>query len=197
MKGKIMGIMVCTLVILATVSLVAGTVNYGKTQAIETAEGSQGKTVEEKELGGVVSKSLGSTSLPPWLLELVNPDWNFFSDPSTGIVYTNECIYTRGNTIYITFLNTGTYEVTLPNTAPWQIEKWLFGWNKVYVPISLQVLVAIPPEQPGGSFVWSWDQKDNEGDLVSVGFFRVALSYYDGIPDSVPLETVYDYFFIT
>jgi hypothetical protein len=119
------------------------------------------------------------------------------ANQSTGIVYTNALIHPLGRTIYITFLNTGTHNITLPNTAPWQIEKWLFEWKKVYVPTSIQVLVPIPPQQPGGSFVWSWDQKDNEGDPVFVGFFRVALSYYDGVPDGVPLETVYDYFLIS
>lgn len=72
MKRKIIGILVCTLMIAATVLPVAGNINIEKKPGLV-------KPVESN--APLKQFSLRSFALPPWLLALINPDWDCWSDP--------------------------------------------------------------------------------------------------------------------
>jgi hypothetical protein len=79
MKGEIMGILlVCTLLIAATVSSIAESTNVNKTQLNKEEEGkvSRHEMREEEERITPVHNFI-----PPWLLELFNPDWNTWDNP--------------------------------------------------------------------------------------------------------------------
>ncbi len=87
-----------------------------------------------------------------------------------GRLSTDKGVYSTGEMVRITFTNTGSVPITLPNTAPWTI-KDPYG-RIVYSPMAAMV---ITPIAPGGSKTWTWDQRDNAGARVPPGTYTVEL----------------------
>ncbi len=77
-------------------------------------------------------------------------------------------VYVIGEEVKIIFRNISNETIFLSNSAPWRIVDE-YG-NLVFSPIALQVLTPIKP----GSFkVWIWNQKDNFGNQIKPGSYRV------------------------
>ena len=78
MKKKIVGILTVTLLISTAVSLVAGNTNIEKEQGLV-------QPVKSNDL--LKQSSPRSFALPPWLLALINPDWDCWTNtPDTYLI---------------------------------------------------------------------------------------------------------------
>jgi len=83
--------------------------------------------------------------------------------------------YRPGMAVKLRVKNIGVNEISLPNSAPWEIQT---GDGKlVFTPVALQLIV---PLASGESKEWSWDQKDNNGNQVKEGRYILALSCSEG-----------------
>jgi hypothetical protein len=71
--------------------------------------------------------------------------------------------------------NVGTEEMTLPNSAPWEIRT--IDNEVVFQPVALQVIVSLTP---GETKEWSWEQKDNNGSQVKEGTYLIVLRCSEG-----------------
>lgn len=83
--------------------------------------------------------------------------------------------YRPGMTVKFRVKNIGLNEITLPNSAPWEIQTG--GGKVVFSPVALQVIV---PLASGESEEWSWDQRDDNGNQVKEGRYIVMLSCSEG-----------------
>ena len=107
-----------------------------------------------------------------------------------GEVKVEKDFYEPHEQVNFTFTNRGTKNITLPNTAPWRIEREDYEiWKTVYAPIALQVII---PLESGESINWSWNQKFFENNSAAPGHYRVVVSYYEG----ESLVNVHDEFWI-
>ncbi|MGY4706460.1 PKD domain-containing protein [Candidatus Bipolaricaulota sp. J31] len=91
-----------------------------------------------------------------------------------GRLSTDKTAYLPGETVRITFTNTGSVTITLPNTAPWAIKDSL--GRVVYTPMAAMVVTSVAP---GASKTWTWDQRDSSGAQVPPGTYTVELSTAD------------------
>ncbi len=88
-----------------------------------------------------------------------------------GRLTTDKSGYAPGETVRITFENTGTVPITLPNTAPWVIRD--ASGRVVYRPMAAMLLTVVAP---GETKFWAWNQRDNTGSQVPPGTYAVELS---------------------
>ncbi len=88
-----------------------------------------------------------------------------------GQLSTDKSAYLQGETVTITFRNTGTVRIELPNSAPWVIKN--AAGQTVFSPVAAQV---ITPVGPGATRTWTWNQRDNAGNQVPPGTYTVELS---------------------
>ncbi|MBC7099501.1 PKD domain-containing protein [Candidatus Bipolaricaulota bacterium] len=87
-----------------------------------------------------------------------------------GRLSTDKGTYVQGETVRITFENTGNVGIELPNTAPWVIKD--SGGRVVFSPVAAQVLTTVGP---GETRTWTWDGRDNAGNPVPPGTYTVEL----------------------
>jgi len=83
--------------------------------------------------------------------------------------------YHPETTVRFKMANIGTKEITMSNSAPWEIRT---GDNQtVFQPVALQVIVSLAP---GETKEWSWEQKDNNGNQVKEDTYVVVLQCSEG-----------------
>lgn len=80
-----------------------------------------------------------------------------------------------GAVISLVFSNTSPDTVRLVNSGPW----WIEDSQGNTVRTAGIVLQAIFPIPPGGSWVWPWDQKDDNGAQVPVGSYNAKIGWLD------------------
>ena len=83
--------------------------------------------------------------------------------------------YRPGMPVQFRIKNIGIKEITLPNSAPWQIDT--DNGKVVFSPVALQVTVSLAP---GETKEWNWEQKDNNGNQVEEGTYLVVLRCSEG-----------------
>jgi PKD repeat protein/subtilisin family serine protease len=88
-----------------------------------------------------------------------------------GRLSTDKTSYVLGETVRITFQNTGSVTIELPNTAPWVIKD--ASGQIVFAPAAAQVITQVAP---GETKTWSWDGRDNSGRQVPPGTYTVELT---------------------
>jgi hypothetical protein len=72
--------------------------------------------------------------------------------------------------VEICFECTGATSIELPNTAPWEVYKVEGGLFEIYTPPSAETITDVP-----GRTSWTWDQKDNVGERVPEGSYKIVL----------------------
>jgi hypothetical protein len=77
---------------------------------------------------------------------------------------------TLGNTVIIKLRNSGNVAVELKNAAPFIIKDE--EGVDIFTPIAIQVITVV---QPGETITWKWDQKDNQGNQVVPGEYKVVV----------------------
>lgn len=87
-----------------------------------------------------------------------------------GRLSTDKTSYAQGETVRISFQNTGSVPIELPNAAPWVIKD--ASGQVVFAPAAAQVVTQVPP---GETRTWSWDGRDNFGRQVPAGTYTVEL----------------------
>lgn len=87
-----------------------------------------------------------------------------------GRLATDKGTYVQGETVRITFQNTGSVGIELPNAAPWVIKN--ASGRVVFSPVAAQVIITVAP---GETRTWTWDGRDNSGNLVPPGTYTVEL----------------------
>ncbi|MEN3010169.1 MAG: CARDB domain-containing protein, partial [Candidatus Bipolaricaulaceae bacterium] len=88
-----------------------------------------------------------------------------------GQLSTDKSVYVQGETVQIVFRNTGSVTIELPNAAPWVVKDG--AGRTVFAPLAAQVLT---PVNPGETRTWSWNGRDNAGNLAPPGSYTVELS---------------------
>jgi len=88
-----------------------------------------------------------------------------------GRLSTDKTSYVLGETVRISFQNTGSVTIELPNTAPWVIKD--ASGQIVFTAGAAQVITQVAP---GETRTWSWDGRDNYGRQVSPGTYTVELT---------------------
>lgn len=65
--------------------------------------------------------------------------------------------------------------ITLPNSAPWTVEKWDgTRWTPIFKPVILQVITTL---NIGQTKEWIWNQKTNQGQNAGAGKYRINFPY--------------------
>jgi PKD repeat protein len=88
-----------------------------------------------------------------------------------GRLSTDKTSYVLGETVRISFQNTGSVTIELPNTAPWVIKD--ASGQIVFTAAAAQVITQVAPAE---TKTWSWDGRDNYGRQVSPGTYTVELT---------------------
>jgi len=88
-----------------------------------------------------------------------------------GRLSTDKTSYVLGETVRISFQNTGSVTIELPNTAPWVIKD--ASGQIVFTSAAAQVITPVAPSE---TKTWSWDGRDNYGRQVPPGTYTVELT---------------------
>jgi PKD repeat protein/subtilisin family serine protease len=88
-----------------------------------------------------------------------------------GRLSTDKTSYALGETVWISFQNTGSVTIELPNSAPWVIKD--ASGQIVFTAAAAQVITQVAPSE---TKTWSWDGRDNSGRQVSSGTYTVELT---------------------
>ncbi|AFC99126.1 hypothetical protein Mtc_0356 [Methanocella conradii HZ254] len=114
--------------------------------------------------------------------------YHAFSKPAVGIyAYSLYAHYNLGEPVTIGLMNEAAGKVDLKNAAPWEIQALQGGaWKTIYQPVAAQVITTL---ENGTYREWTWDQRDNGGEAVCAGEYRVAIdgkymAYFNITPGS-------------
>jgi len=88
----------------------------------------------------------------------------------TGMLSLSKPQYKQGEAVEMYLESTGTTPIQLPNTAPWAVYKIEGGLFEIYTPTSAEVITEVT-----GHMSWIWDQKNNLGERVSEGSYKIVL----------------------
>jgi len=83
--------------------------------------------------------------------------------------------YRPGMSVQFRTKNIGNKEITLANSAPWQIDS--YDGKVVFRPVALQVIFSLAP---GEIKEWKWEQKDSSSNQVKEGTYLVVLRCSEG-----------------
>jgi PKD repeat protein/subtilisin family serine protease len=88
-----------------------------------------------------------------------------------GRLSTDKTSYVLGETVRISFQNTGSVTIELPNSAPWVIKD--ASGQIVFTAAAAQMITQVAPAE---TKTWSWDGRDNSGRQVPPGTYTVELT---------------------
>jgi hypothetical protein len=84
-------------------------------------------------------------------------------------------VFARGENIVFTLFNNSEETISLPGSAPFSI---FDESGDIYNPIQLMILIYL---QPGDSYTWTWNQKDNDENQVAPGIYGIQLTTSAGL----------------
>ena len=83
--------------------------------------------------------------------------------------------YRPGMPVQFRIKNIGSKEITMPDTAPWRIDRYADG--TIFTPVAAPMVVRLAP---GEIKEWQWQQQDNNGAQVGFGPYLVVLRCSEG-----------------
>ena len=90
--------------------------------------------------------------------------------PAMGRFSVSKPQYKEGEAVEIYLESTGATPIQLPNAAPWTVYRIEGGLFEVYTPVAAEVITEVT-----GHMSWTWDQKNNLGERVSEGSYKIVL----------------------
>jgi hypothetical protein len=100
----------------------------------------------------------------------VTTPWRTSEEVSCILFRSNKDVYERSEPVVVRLVNNCSFDVVLPNSAPWLIID--SSGRMVFSPIALQVITVL---KSGEAKEWVWGQTDNEGKQVPAGTYIVKL----------------------
>ncbi|OQX56591.1 MAG: hypothetical protein B5M53_00725 [Candidatus Cloacimonas sp. 4484_209] len=88
----------------------------------------------------------------------------------TGRFSVSKPEYKQGKAVEMYLESTGATPIQLPNTAPWTVFRVEGGFFEMYKPAAAEVITEVPEHMS-----WTWNQKDNLGESVPEGNYRIIL----------------------
>jgi len=137
------------------------------------------KTVELLERGFTPAPTPTPTPIPRPAETTPTPTPTPTTPPAENLTYpsltfgVDRDAYSLGEPVVITITNIGNTTVSLPNAAPWYVEKTETK-AVVYSPISAQVITLL---EPGQSLSWTWNQRTDAGEKVQPGIYRIGIRW--------------------
>ena len=136
---------------------------------------SQPGTYEYKVTRPGFSEEKGTINIVHGAVELIAFDGIHIGPPPLPDEPAQANNYRPGMLVQFRIKNIGVKEISLPNSAPWQIQT--VDGKMMFSPVALQVIASLAP---GETKEWNWEQKDNHGNQVKEGTYLVVLCCSEG-----------------
>ena len=132
-------------------------------------------TFEYSVMKSGFTEAKGTVEIGPGVVELIAFGGIHVGPPPAPGQPAQTNSYRPGMMVRFMVTNVGTEEITLSNSAPWEIRT--LDNEVVFQPVALQVIVSLAP---GGTKEWSWEQKDNNGSQVKEGTYLIVFRCSEG-----------------